>query len=80
MVDIILKHKGTLINILGMEFLPITALYCREEHADLAVGSAIEMLSKLDIQQRIHSIARTYWDIWRWLNIGRCAKWVYHHW
>ena len=50
MVDIILKHKGTLDKYIGDGILAYYgAPIAREEHADLAVSSAIEMVSKLDI-------------------------------
>ena len=50
MVDIILKHKGTLDKYIGDGILAYYgAPIAREEHADLAVSSAIEMVSKLDM-------------------------------
>ena len=50
MVDIILKNKGTLDKYIGDGILAYYgAPIPREEHADLAVGSAVEMVSKLDV-------------------------------
>ncbi len=50
MADIVIKHKGTLDKYMGDEILAFYgAPVSRAEHADLAVSSAIEMLSTLDI-------------------------------